>query len=44
MQSYIAYLLGIFTILVILIPFYFLATVNASVSQSYSNTFCSNLK
>jgi hypothetical protein len=44
MEPYIAFLLGSLLVLLILVVFNFLATVNASVSQSYSNTFCANLK
>lgn len=35
-----AYIFGILTVLIIIIPFWFFATVNSSVATTYRNTFC----
>jgi len=43
MQAIIAYILGILTVLVIIIPFYLLARNNSSISRTYSNVLCSDL-
>jgi len=44
MQVYLAYLLGILTALIILIPFYYFAQQSSSVGKVYNNTLCKNVK
>ena len=43
MNSIIAYILGIFTILIILVSYWYIATVNINVADSYLNTICHGL-
>lgn len=35
-----AYFFGILTIIIIIIPFYILSTINSAVNTAYRNTFC----
>ena len=43
MSSLIAYFLGILTILVIIVPFWYLAKVNKRIEPVYKNVFCKNI-
>lgn len=43
MSPLVAYFLGIITILIILIPFWYLARVNTKISTTYKNIFCNTL-
>lgn len=43
MDAFLAYVLGLLTVLVILIPLILLAQNNSGVSSFYSSLFCSNL-
>lgn len=43
MSPLVAYFLGIITILIILIPFWYLARVNQKISTTYKNIFCNSL-
>ncbi len=41
MSPLLAYFLGIFTILIIFVPFWYLAQVNSKVAPTYKSIFCS---
>lgn len=43
MSPLVAYFLGIITVLIILIPFWYLARVNQKISTTYKNIFCDSL-
>lgn len=43
MSNYAAYFLGILTVLIILIPFWYIATSSASVREAYENTVCRDI-
>jgi hypothetical protein len=43
MEAFLAYLLGLLTILVIFLPLYLLAKNSKTVSTVYSNALCNNL-
>jgi hypothetical protein len=40
MSPFAAYLLGLITSLIILISFWYLATINASINTAYASTVC----
>lgn len=40
MSPFLAYILGLFTILLILIPFWTAAILNGDVAEAYKNTVC----
>ena len=44
MDAFLGYLLGIITVLIILIPFYYFAVNSSSVGKVYNNTLCKNIK
>lgn len=43
MSVYLAYILGILTVLLILIPFYLLARVNSNTAEAWELAFCTDL-
>lgn len=43
MSPLLAYFLGFFTVLVIFIPFWYLAKVNKKVEPTYQSIFCSTV-
>jgi hypothetical protein len=44
MTPVIAYFLGIITVIVIIVPFWYIASVNAKIGPVYSDIFCNNIK
>jgi hypothetical protein len=44
MDAFLAYLLGLLTVLLILIAFYYFARNSSSVGKVYDNTLCKNVK
>ncbi len=43
MNPLIAYFLGLITVLLVLVPFWYLAKVNGKISPVYKDLFCSNV-
>lgn len=43
MRSLIAYFLGILTVLIILIPFWYVAKSNTKIKQVYDDVFCNSV-
>ena len=43
MSVYLAYILGILTVLIIFIPFYLLAKVNSNAAEAWELAFCTDL-
>ena len=44
MRSLIAYFLGILTVLIILIPFWYVAKSNTKIKQVYKDVFCNSIE
>lgn len=43
MSSLVAFFLGIVTIIIIFVPFWYLATVSSKVKPIYAEIFCNNI-
>ncbi len=43
MNPLIAYFLGLVTVLIILVPFWYLAKINSKIQPVYNDIFCSNV-
>ena len=43
MSPFIAYILGVLTVFMILIPFWYISTKNTSVSKIYKSSVCWNI-
>ena len=43
MTALLAFLIGVITVLIIIIPFWYAATANAKIGEVYNSIFCNNI-